>query len=66
MTAGCIPQPVGLPAAFYPKMGYGEVSEHTAPAALNVLLGKAPMPARPAEDAFYAASEELRAAFWGG
>ena len=55
-----IPQPADLPAAFYPKMGYGEVSEHTVAAALAVLTGAKPMPARPVEDAFYTASESLR------
>ncbi|HVF04207.1 MAG TPA: S8/S53 family peptidase [Frankiaceae bacterium] len=53
-------QPMPLPFAFYPKMGYGEVSEHTVAPALAVLSGVAPMPVRPAEDSFYAASESLR------
>jgi hypothetical protein len=60
----CIPQPVDLPVAFYPKMGYGEVSEHTIEAAFEVAIGKRPMPSRPVEDAYYAASEELRKASW--
>jgi hypothetical protein len=55
-----IPQPTPLPFAFYPKMGYGEVSEVTLPNALAVLAGDAPMPARPYEDRFYEASETLR------
>jgi hypothetical protein len=55
-----VPQPLDLPYAFYPKMGYGEVSEHTLPAALAVLSGSTPMPARPVEDDWYAASESLR------
>lgn len=55
-----IPQVNGLPFAFYPKMGYGEVSEHTLPSALAVLLGRQAMPERPHEDRFYAASESLR------
>jgi hypothetical protein len=60
----CIPQPGDLPYAFYPKMGYGEVSEHTLPHALDIVLGRKPMPERPMEDAFYNASEELRKTFW--
>jgi len=61
---GCIPQPVDLPFAFYPKMGYGEVSEHTIDAAFDVAIGAQPMPERPVEDAYYERSEELRALFW--
>jgi hypothetical protein len=60
----CVPQPVDLPFAFYPKMGYGEVSEHTLPQALAVLLGQAPMPARPVEDAYFGFSEAVRDAIW--
>ena len=60
----CIPQPTDLPFSFYPKMGYGEVSEHTMPTALSVVLGTAPMPSRPVEDALYEASEAARHAFW--
>lgn len=59
-----IPQPVDLPFAFYPKMGYGEVSERTIDAALDVLLGRAPLPERPFEDRFYEQSEELRRRLW--
>jgi hypothetical protein len=59
----CIPD-AGAGPAFYPKAGYGEVSEHTLPAALAVLTGQAPMPSRPVEDSFYNASEAARAAFW--
>jgi hypothetical protein len=55
-----VPQPVDLPFSFYPKMGYGEVSEHTLPKAMAVLSGRARMPVRPHEDRFYAASEALR------
>lgn len=62
--AGCIPQPVDLPHAFYPKMGYGKLSEHTFPLALEVLLGEAPLPDRPVEDAFFFGSETARATFW--
>jgi hypothetical protein len=59
--AGCIPAP---PAGFYPKMGYGEVSEHTIDAAFAVATGAQPMPERAVEDMFYEMSEQLRAAFW--
>ena len=60
LTYPVVPQPADLPYAFYPKMGYGEVSEHTLPTALAVLNGTKALPARPVEDAFYAASESLR------
>lgn len=50
--------------AFYPKMGYGEVSERTLPAALAVASGRAPMPDRFTEDQSYHASETARAAYW--
>ena len=60
----CVPQPVDLPFAFYPKMGYGEVSEHTIGHAFDVVTGAADLPARPYEDAFYELSEELRRRFW--
>lgn len=52
-------------ASVYAKNGYGEVSDVTLPAALAVLLGEAPMPERPVEDRFYAASEAVREAYWG-
>jgi hypothetical protein len=60
----CVPQPAALPFSFYPKMGYGEVSEHTIQAAIDVSLGKAPMPVRTVEDAFFTASEGARHRFW--
>lgn len=60
-----VPQPAELPFAFYPKMGFGEVSEHTMPDAFDVASGARPMPERPVEDEFYAASEQLRRTFWG-
>jgi hypothetical protein len=63
-TLNCVPQPVDLPFAFYPKMGYGEISEHTIDAAFGVAIGGQPMPERPVEDAYYEQSEELRALFW--
>ncbi len=63
-SRNCIPEPVEAEVAFYPKMGYGEVSEHTYGAALDVLLGRSPMPSRPAEDAFFGFSDALRSALW--
>lgn len=60
----CVPQPAPLPFSFYPKMGYGEVSEHTLQAALDVALGVTSMPARPLEDAYFQASETARHTFW--
>ncbi|MGH2709683.1 MAG: S8 family serine peptidase [Actinomycetota bacterium] len=54
-----VPQPTDTPIAVYAKMGYGEVSEHTFPAALSVLAGRAARPAR-SEDNFYAVSEKVR------
>lgn len=60
----CIPQPVDLPYSFYPKMGYGEISEHTIGSAFEAAIGQQPMPERPMEDDFYEASEEARRAFW--
>lgn len=53
----CIPQPQDYPYAFYPKMGYGEISEHTFQAAFDVTIGAAAMPARPVEDEFFNASQ---------
>lgn len=60
-----MPEPPGLPFAFYPKVGYGEISEHTIDLAVRVLAGEAPMPSRPDEDRFYEQSESIRAAIWG-
>ncbi|HWL36368.1 MAG TPA: S8/S53 family peptidase [Frankiaceae bacterium] len=59
--ADCVPQAAAGP---YAKMGYGEVSEHTLGAAVDVVLGRKPLPARPQEEPFYAASEALRAQVW--
>ncbi|HVE62386.1 MAG TPA: S8/S53 family peptidase [Mycobacteriales bacterium] len=60
----CVPEPAAGPA-YYPKVGYGEVSEHTIGAAFAVATGNRPMPARPDEDRFYEQSEALRSLFWG-
>jgi hypothetical protein len=43
----------------YLKMGYGEVSEHTLPAAIDVLAGRSSRPQR-LEDNFYLVSEQIR------
>ena len=59
-----MPQPLELPFAFYPKMGYGEISEHTLMAAVEVAAGRAPLPERPYEDRHYQQSEELRRRLW--
>ncbi|HEV2755988.1 MAG TPA: S8/S53 family peptidase [Actinomycetota bacterium] len=59
-----VPQPAPLPFAFYPKMGYGEVSEKTLADAVDVAAGRSPMPERPHEDAFYEQSETLRRTLW--
>ncbi len=63
--AQCIEQPADGESAFYPKMGYGEVSEHTLSHAMAVLLGETPMPSRPVEDILFAASETARSLLWG-
>lgn len=65
-TASCvywIPQPTDTPVAVYTKMGYGEVSEHTLPAAIDVLAGRSPRPTR-SEDAFFSLSEQIRHALF--
>lgn len=58
-----LPQPVDSPVAVYAKMGYGEVSEHTLPAAVELLAGRAPRPER-TEDVFYEVSETIRSTLW--
>lgn len=60
----CIPQGEDLPVSNYPKMGYGEVSEHTLPLAVDVVLGEEPMPFRPVADAYYDGSRTARSAAW--
>jgi hypothetical protein len=65
-TTSCIywvPQPAATPISVYTKMGYGEVSEHTLPAAVDVLAGRAPRPERD-EDTFYSISEQIRHALF--
>jgi hypothetical protein len=54
-----VPQPADTPVAVYTKMGYGEVSEHTLPGAINVLAGRTVRPQR-TEDSFYMVSEQIR------
>lgn len=59
-----VPQPLAMPFAFYPKMGYGEISEHTIQSAFDVLAGAKSAPNRLHEDAFFNSSEEIRSAIW--
>lgn len=61
--SGCPGLPPGVPD--YAKHGYGEVSEHTLDEALDVALGRAPMPERAEEDAFFGLSEGVREALHG-
>jgi hypothetical protein len=63
VSATCVPQVV-TGAAAYPKIGYGEVSEHTINLAFEVLNGRSPLPARPDEDRIYTESERTRRLFW--
>lgn len=60
-----VPQPADSPVAVYPKMGYGQVSEHTLVDARAVIVGDQPLPERPVEDAFYEQSEGFRERYWG-
>ncbi len=59
----CVPQTV-TGAAAYPKIGYGEVSEHTINAAVQVIRGVRPLPLRPQEDAVFDVSDRLRRTAW--
>ena len=45
--------------------GYGLADPDTARRAIAVLVDGAPLPDRPAEDLFFAADQDLRAALWG-
>ncbi|MGH2692631.1 MAG: S8 family serine peptidase [Actinomycetota bacterium] len=60
---GSLPQPADTPFAVYAKMGYGEISEQTLPAAIDLVAGRAPRPPR-VEDTFYMVSEQLRQTIW--
>lgn len=57
------PQPFTSPVSMYAKMGYGEVSEHTITAAVDVAAGRMASPLR-TEDRFYEVSEAARFALW--
>ncbi len=67
---GCWTLPVPwevVPAEYpaYTQIGYGAVNEHSIALARRVLRGKAPVPERPDEDAFFAHDEALRELIWG-
>lgn len=59
-----MPQPLDLPFSYYAKMGYGEISEHTLMAAVEVAAGRAPLPDRPFEDQQFEQSEDIRDRLW--
>lgn len=59
------PTSPGLNPAQYVVEGYGLVEPESGLRALDVLLGKAPLPLRPAEDRFFAADSQLRDELWG-
>lgn len=44
----------------YASIGYGAINERSAAAAAAVLRGDAPLPVRPAEDAFFAQDQDFR------
>jgi hypothetical protein len=55
--------PAGAPA--YADIGYGGVNERAVSLASVVLKGDMPMPARAAEDAWYAQDQQVRTAYFG-
>lgn len=62
---GCWTAPVAWtsvpdPVPAYPLVGYGQISERSVDAAARVLRGETGVPARPADDALYAADQTLR------
>lgn len=46
--------------------GYGAATPNSAKRAIDVLLGKTPMPTREAEDAFFRIDRQIRDSLWGG
>ena len=46
--------------------GYGAATPNSAKRAINVLLGKAAMPVREAEDRWFAIDRQIRDSIWGG
>ncbi|MGQ0535612.1 MAG: hypothetical protein ACT4PT_06035 [Methanobacteriota archaeon] len=68
---GCWTLPVRwteVPSAVdqYPTIGYGAVNEFTVAKAARVLAGLEPAPARPLEDAQYAADQAAREVEFAG
>lgn len=61
----CIPAPGAETGAWWSKLGYGEVSEHTIDVAVDVVLGRVEEPARPVEDGHRDRSLLLRSVLWG-
>lgn len=64
---GCMTLPVGWSAIpqgvpAYPTIGYGAINERSVGLAIDVMEGEAAMPARPIEDAFFAADQAAREA----
>ena len=46
--------------------GYGAATPNGAKRAIDVLLGKMPLPVREAEDRFFAIDQQIRDSIWGG
>ncbi|MGH2377624.1 MAG: S8 family serine peptidase [Candidatus Limnocylindria bacterium] len=46
--------------------GYGAATPNSAKRAIDVLLGKTPMPTREAEDSFFRIDRQIRDSLWGG
>ena len=46
--------------------GYGAATPNSAKRAIDVLLGKTPLPTRAAEDSFFAIDRQIRDSLWGG
>jgi hypothetical protein len=46
--------------------GYGAATPNSARRAIDVLLGKMPLPVREAEDRFFAIDQQIRDSIWGG
>ena len=46
--------------------GYGAATPNSAKRAVDVLLGKMPLPVREAEDRFFAIDQQIRDSIWGG
>ncbi|HKY53802.1 MAG TPA: hypothetical protein VJM08_05810, partial [Anaerolineales bacterium] len=46
--------------------GYGAATPNSAKRAIDVLLGKMPLPVREAEDRFFAIDQQIRDSLWGG